>query len=800
MKFSLSWLRDHLDTNVSPEQIGETLTDLGLEIESLVNPKDRLDGLTVGEILGVEKHPNADKLKVCQVKTSDKILNIICGAPNVRIGMKVVVAKPGSFIPGLNITLKNSEIRGIQSDGMMCSEKELEISEEHSGIIELPQDTKIGTPYSKLVDENKVIFEIAVTPNRPDALGVFGIARDLSARGIGNLKTKKTEPIKDNFASELSIELDEGVVEKECPFFVGRYIKNVKNESSPKWLQQRLNSVGLKPISALVDITNYLTFDRGRPLHVFDADKLNGNLRVRKSFAGEEFHALDDKLYKLEEGMTVIVDEKEIVSLGGIIGGLKTSVSEITKNVLLEAAYFDPISVAKTGRKLKINSDARYRFERGVDSSFTIPGSNMATKMILDICGGETSNLIVSGNEPKLNKEVLFNPQKVNDLIGININLDRQKSILVSLGFELQEKQEKILVKVPSWRPDVLGEADLVEEIARISSLANLPSTPLYRESLGIQKPILTRKQSRETAAKRMCASLGYVECVSYSFLDEFSSKKFNSGKDEVLLLNPISSEMTNMRNSILPGLIRIIERNQAKGFFNMALFELGQCFRSNKVGDESSELTAILIGNNHEKNLYNDMRSFDVFDIKRDLNQLLEALGLNFERLKMSREVPDFLHPERSASLFLGNKKVAIFGEISPLLLKDFSIRGRINCFTIFLENIPFSKNKRISRNPLMVPNLQPVERDFSFLVDLKEEYENIRQAIISLKNDLIKEVAIFDIFSGEKEGGSEKKSVSVRVKIQPDNTTLKDHEIDQICKKIIAIVASKVGGRLRE
>ena len=800
MRFSFSWLRDYLETSETPESIGEALTDLGLEIESLINPKTRLIDLTVGEILSFDKHPNADKLKVCRVKTSDNILNIICGAPNVKKGMKVVVAKPGNFIPGLNMTLKKSEIRGVQSDGMMCSEKELEISDEHDGIIELPKWAEVGMSYSSLVDENKIFFEIAITPNRPDALGVFGIARDLAARGLGVLKPAKHETFKEDFVSNLNIELDESVKGKECPFFVGRSIKNVTNAESPQWLKQRLESIGLKPISALVDITNYITFDRGRPLHVFDADKISGDLRVRKSFAGEKFHALDEKIYDLDAGMTVIVDEKEIISLGGIIGGLNSSVSRETKNVLLEAAYFEPISIASTGRKLKINSDARYRFERGIDPSFTIPGNTIATKMILDICGGRASKPIIAGVDPKPNKEVLFNPQKVNNLIGIKINLEDQKSILTSLGFIVDDKKEKIIVKVPSWRPDVHGEADLVEEIARVSSLANLPSAPLYRDTPGVMKPILTRKQSREGVAKRACASLGYVECVSYSFLDEFASKKFNSGKDEVLLSNPISSEMTNMRNSIIPGLIRIIERNQARGSSDMALFELGQCFLSNKVGDESSEISGVLIGNNYSNSLYKNNRAYDVFDVKRDLVELLKAMGLNFEKLKMSRDTPHFLHSGRSAKMSLGNKCIAIYGEISPLFLKDFSIRGRVNCFTVFLENIPFSKNKKISRNPLIINTLQAVERDFSFMVDQRCEYENIKTAIFSIKNELIEKVTIFDIFSGKKELETEKKSLSVRVKIQPKTATLKDHEIDKISKEIISVVGSKVGGLLRE
>lgn len=799
MKFSLSWLKDHLETNCTPNHIGEVLTDMGLEIESLVNPKDLLEGLSVGKIIEIRKHPNADKLNICQVQTSDDDLNIICGATNIKVGMKVVVAKPGSFIPGLNIALKKSNIRGVESFGMMCSEKELNISDEHEGIIELPQETEVGVPYSSIIDENTVTFEIAITPNRPDALSVFGIARDLAARGVGKLKIKDSPKIKETFISTLSIQLDSSVVENECPFFVARHIKNVKNSSSPNWLQKRLKSIGLKPISALVDITNYMTFDKGRPLHVFDADKINGNLRVRKSFSGEEFHALDEIIYKLEEGMTVIVDEKEIVSLAGIIGGLNSSVSELTNNVILESAYFEPISVASTGRKLKINSDARYRFERGVDPSFTIRGSDMATRMILEICGGEASNSIVSGKVPELNREILFNPQKVTNLLGIDIKSEKQISILVSLGFDVRENKGELLVGVPPWRPDVHGQADLVEEIARISSLANLPSTPMYRDTPDILKPVVTIKQSRESMIKRTLASLGYTECLSYSFLDEYVSKTFNDGNEEILLLNPISSEMTNMRNSLLPGLIRVIEKNQAKGTFSMALFELGQCFKSNRVGDEDSELTAILLGNSSDQNLYNDTRPLDIFDIKRDLQHLFKCLGLKIDGFKMHREAPDFFHPQRSASLFLGNKKVAVFGEISPFVLKDFSIKGRVNSFTVFLENLTFPKQKKISKNPLLVENLQAIERDFSFLVNVQEEFGNLRKAILSLKNEMIVGVTIFDTFIGSNLNLSERKSMSIRVKIQPKTVNLNDGEIGAICKEIIDVVSSKVGGTLR-
>ena len=799
MKFSFSWLKDYLETDLSADEVGDILTDTGLEVESLIDPRKRLGQLSVGEILKVEKHPNADKLKVCDVDSGTGILKIVCGAPNVKNGMKVVVAKPGDFIPGLNINLKASKIRDVKSEGMMCSEKELEISDEHDGIIELPSETEVGTLFSELVGDEKIIFEIAITPNRPDALGIYGIARDLSASGIGKLRVSKIPNVEGIFKPHLNINLDQAVSSKECPFFVGRYLRSVQNGESPQWLRNRLISIGLNPISALVDITNYLTFDRARPLHVFDADKLSGGLTVRRSVEGEKFHALDDKIYELNEGMIVITDEKEIVSLGGIIGGMKSAVSDETKNVLLEAAYFDPISIAATGRKLQINSDARYRFERGVDPSFTLSGSHIATKMILDLCGGEASDIIIAGSVPSFEKKIIFDPKKVNQLIGIEVNKARQFEILKSLGFSVKEVENKVEIIVPAWRPDVHGEVDIIEEVARINSLANLPSIPMTRKE-GVLKPLLTDSQSRQNLARRVCTSLGYMECLSYSFIDKKSVERF-SGKStkEIKLINPISSEMTHMRQSLLPGLIKIVEKNQAKGIKSLAIFEQGYCFESNQVGDETYQISAVLSGSKSNFNLYKEIRPFDIFDIKKDLFKLLGYLNLKVDSLKLERDAPEFLHPKRSAKVMLGNKIVAIFGEVSPLIAKNYAIRERINCFTIYLDNIPFPKKKKITRDALILSNLQPIERDFSFLIDEKTEYGAVKKTIISLKNPLIDKINIVDVFQGEVEKEERKKSLSIRVKFQPLEKTLNDSEIEKMCKDIISEVSEKVSGILK-
>ena len=721
------------------------------------------------------------------------------GAPNVKIGMKVVVAKPGDFIPGLNINLKASKIRDVKSEGMMCSERELEISDEHEGIIELPSETAVGTLFSNLVGDEKTVFEIAITPNRPDALAIYGIARDLSASGVGKLRIGETPNIEGSFKTHLTIDLESEVSSKECPFFVGRHFRGVENGESPHWLKKRLISIGLNPISALVDITNYLTFDRGRPLHVFDADKLSGGLTVRKSVKGEKFHALDDKIYELTEGMTVITDEREIVSLGGIIGGMKSAVSDKTKNVLLEAAYFDPVSIASTGRKLQINSDARYRFERGIDPSFTLPGSHIATKMILDSCGGQVSDTIIAGSEPPFKREIIFNPKKVNQLIGIEVNNQRQIEILNSLGFSVKTVGRNFEIIVPAWRPDIYGEVDIIEEVARINSLANLPSIPMARKE-GVLKPLLTDTQSRQNLARRVCASLGYIECLSYSFIDKKSVELFsNNASNEITLINPISSEMTHMRQSLLPGLLKIVEKNHAKGMKNLAIFEQGYCFESNQVGDETYQISAVLLGSKSNFNLYKEIRPFDIFDIKRDLFKLFSYLNLKVDKLKLERDTPEFLHPKRSAKVLLGNKLVAIFGEVNPLTAKNYSIRERINCFTLYLDNIPFPKKKKITRDALIFNNLQPIERDFSFLIDEKTEYGAIKRAILSLKNPLIDKINVVDVFQGEMEREERKKSLSIRVKFQPLEKTLNDAEIEKMCANIISEVGEKVSGMLK-
>ena len=598
MKFTLSWLKDHLDTDASVEEITDALTDLGLEVEEVINPADKLKDFKLGYVTHAEKHPDADKLRVCKVDTDEGELQIICGAPNAREGITVVVCKPGMYIPGLDITIGVGKIRGVESFGMMASERELELSEEHDGIIELPTGN-VGDSFVDWLAENdpaKVdpVIEIAITPNRPDALGVYGIARDLAARGLGTLKTRAFEAIPGDFDSPIKVTIDADTLDG-CPLFAGRVIKGVKNGPSPQWLQDRLKAIGLRPISALVDITNFFTFDQNRPLHVFDAAKVSGDLRVHRAQGGETLKALDEKEYIFGAGQMVISDANGPESIGGIMGGEETGCTEETVDVFLESAFWDHVQIAMAGRALKINSDARYRFERGVDPEYTIEGLHRATQMILDLCGGEPSEVVIAGDVPDHSRAYKLDADRVQSLVGMEIPESDQRQTLTRLGFRLEGN----MAHVPSWRPDVQGEADLVEEVARIASLTKLKGKPLPRLTDGIPKPVMTPQQRRQQMARRTCASLGYNEVVSYSFIDKASAALFGGGEDATMLANPISSEMSHMRPDLLAGLLQAAARNQARGFMDIALFELGPVFHGGEPGEQEIQATGLLIGAN---------------------------------------------------------------------------------------------------------------------------------------------------------------------------------------------------------
>ncbi len=796
MKFTLSWLKKHLETDASVDEICEALTDLGLEVEGVENPLDRLSDFTLGYVKHAEKHPDADKLRVCKVDTDEGELQIICGAPNAREGITVVVAKPGVYVPGLDITIGVGKIRGIESYGMMASEREMELSDEHDGIIELPSG-KVGDRFVDWLAENdpaKVdpVIEIAITPNRPDALGVRGIARDLAARGLGEMKPCEVEIVEPAFKTDMSVSIDADTLDG-CPVFTGRLIKGVKNGPSPQWLQDQLRAIGLRPISFLVDVTNYFTYDQNRPLHVFDADKVAGNLRVHRANGGETIMALDDKEYTMQAGQMVISDDNGPESIAGIMGGLDTGCTEDTVNVFVESAYWDPVQIAYAGRALKIHSDARYRFERGVDPVFTPEGLEHAVRMIVNHAGGEASQLITAGDVPDVARAYRLDAKRVISLVGMDIPESTQRQTLTALGFRL----EGDLAHVPSWRPDVLGEADLVEEVARIASLTKLEGKPLPRPE-GLPKPILTTLQLRQQRAKRTTAKLGYNECVTYSFIDREAAEMFGGGENARMLQNPISNDMSHMRPNLLPGLLRAAARNQARGFADMGLFEVGHAFQGGEPGEQHVQVAGILIGRTGPKDVHGEARDVDVYDVKADAEAVLAAIGAP-TKVQIMRGADAWWHPGRHGKICLGPKKVmGVFGELHPKVLRDMDIKGPAMAFVIYPEQVPEPKKKATTRPALVATDLQAVDRDFAFVVDADVDALTLVNAATGADKALISSVRVFDEFIGGSLGEG-KKSIALTVRLQPVEATLKDADIEAVAAKIVQKVTKATGGVLR-
>lgn len=797
MKFTLSWLKQHLDTTASLAEITAALTDLGLEVEDVSDPIARLADFTIGKVIKAEKHPDADKLKVCQVETANGPSQIICGAPNARAGITVVIASPGTYVPGIDTTIGVGKIRGIESFGMMCSEREMELSDEHDGIIELPSG-EVGQSFTDWLaahDPAKVdpVIEIAITPNRPDALGVRGVARDLAARGLGVLKSCHVDPVPAGFASDLTVSIDDDTRDG-CPVFCGRLIRGVKNGPSPAWLQAQLRAIGLRPISFLVDVTNWFTYDLNRPLHVFDADKIKGNLRVHRAQGGETITTLDDKTYELLTGQMVISDDQGPESIAGVMGGAASGCSDETVNVFVESAYWDPVQIAYTGRALKINSDARYRFERGVDPAFTPEGLEHAVRMIVDHAGGEASAVIMAGEVPDTTRAYRLDTDRVVSLVGMEIPAATQRATLAALGFTLQGD----MAQVPSWRPDVQGEADLVEEVARIASLTKLQGKALPRQTAGVPKPILTASQARQQAARRMVAALGYHECVTYSFIDAASATLFGGGDDATRLENPISSEMSHMRPGLLPGLLRAAARNQARGFADIALFEVGAGFHGGEPGEEHMQVSGLLIGRSGPKDVHGEARAVDVFDVKADAEAVLAAIGAPL-KVQILRDGDPWWHPGRHGKICLGPKKVlGVFGELHPKTLHAMDVKGPAMAFTIWPDQVPQPKNKTATRPALEATDLQAVERDFAFVVDTDVAALTLVNAAAGADKALIADVRVFDEFIGGSLGEG-KKSLAVTVRLQPKEATLTDAEIETISARIVEKVAKATGGVLR-
>ena len=794
MKFTLSWLKEHLDTTATLDQIAEALTDLGLEVEEVRDPAAKLKAFTLARVLHAEQHPDADRLRVCRVLTDEGEKQIVCGAPNAREGITVVLAKPGDYVPGIDTTLGVGRIRGVESHGMMASERELELSDEHNGIIELPSG-EVGQRFvdwlaANAPDKVDPMIHIKITPNRPDALGVHGIARDLAARGLGVLKPVTETAVPGRFASPVAVTIDPAIAGK-APYFAGRVIRGVRNGPSPDWLQQRLRAIGLRPINALVDITNLFTYDMNRPLHVFDLEKISGDLNVRPAAAGEEILALDGKTYALPRGTMVIADDNGPESIAGIMGGERSGCSEETTGVFLESAYWDPVAIAATGRALKINSDARYRFERGVDPAFTRPGLERATQMILDLCGGEPSDVVEAGAVPDTARAYRLDTDRTASLVGLDIPADVQRATLAALGFRM----EGDMAHVPSWRPDVLGEADLVEEIARIASLTKLQGQPLPRPRPGVPKPVLTPLQVREKAARRQAAALGYNECVTYSFIDRALADLFGGGADAVRVENPISSEMTHLRPDLLPGLLSAAARNQARGFADLALFELGPVFAGGDAGEQATQLSGLMIGNTAPRDPFGSRRKVDLYDAKADAEAVLAILGAP-AKVQVNRKLDPWWHPGRAGNIALGPNVLATFGELHPRILRALDVKGPAVAFTVRIANVPFPKTRTATRPALVLPELQAVERDFAFVVDPQVEALTLVNAAAGADKGLIDSVTVFDQFTG-LEGG--RKSIAITARLQPRDKTLTDADIEAVSQKIIDKVRKATGGTLR-
>jgi phenylalanyl-tRNA synthetase beta chain len=800
MKFTHSWLKDYLDTDASAEAIADALTNVGLELEELSNPAKALEPFVIADVIEARQHPNADRLRVCLVSTgSGAPVQVVCGAPNARTGMKGVFAPVGTHIPGTGIDLKPGTIRGEASNGMLLSERELGLSNEHEGIVDLPADAPVGASYARWVGLDDPVIDVGVTPNRPDALGVYGIARDLAAKGVGKLKPIDAPIIAGKFRSPIAVELRFSDPEnRPCPLFVGRYFRGVKNRPSPAWMQRRLRAIGLRPISALVDITNYVTHSYGRPLHVFDAAKVKGTIHARFARDGESLRALDGKTYTLDSSMTVIADDNGPEGIAGIIGGEETGCTTETTDVFLEAAYFDPIRTATTGRKLGINSDARYRFERGVDPAFVQTGAEIGTRMILDLCGGETSELVVAGEPPLRNLSVPLRLDRVKTLAGVDIPEEEQVAILTALGFTVAGAGDDVVADVPSWRPDVNGEADLDEEIVRIYGLDKVAHVPMPRLQ-SVTGRSIDASQRRRFLAARTLAARGMNEAMTWSFLPNAQAELFGGGEHLLSLANPISTELSDMRPSLLVNLIAAAARNMARGHDDLALFEVGQIYRGDRPEDEHQNASGIRRGMSGARHWSKERRPVDVFDAKADALACLSVVGAPIDRLQTVAEGAAWYHPGRVGSLMLGPKnRLAMFGEIHPRVLNAMNVEGPLVGFEVDLGAVPLPKSTRTARPALEASQFQAVRRDFAFVVPAEVPADKLIRAARAADNALIESVSVFDVFTGGAIGAG-RKSVALEVTLQPPDRTLTEDEIEKVSAAIVAAVRSATGGELR-
>lgn len=804
MKFTLSWLKEHLDTDASLEAIVDKLTMIGLEVERVEDKAKLLAPFTIAHVIEAKQHPNADRLRVCVVDTgAGEPVQVVCGAPNARTGMKSVFSAPGTFIPGKNMTLGVGTIRGVESRGMLCSPAELGVSDDHEGIFDLPDDAPVGQRYAEWAKLDDPVIEINLTTNRPDCTGVDGIARDLVAADLGKPKDRAIKPVKGEFPCPVGVRLDFGDTPSLCPAFALRLVRGVKNGPSPEWLQQRLMAIGLRPINALVDITNFMTFDRGRPLHVFDAAKVRGNLVVRRARRGETLLALDGRSYELDETMCIIADEKGVESLSGIMGGEETGCSESTTEVLIESALWDEFTTAQTGRKLGINSDARYRFERGVDPAFTVPGLELATRMVLDFCGGTPSDVVLAGDPVAADRVIDFPANEVKRLTGLTVSQTEMRRVLGHLGFFVTGQGETLKVAPPSWRPDVHGKADVVEEVVRIIGVDRVPSTPFDRGEAP-RKPVLTTTQVRTRKAKRALAARGFVEAVTWSFVSQAQAAMFGGGGPELALANPIASDLSDMRPSLIPGLVTSVQRNADRGFINAALFEVGQIFKGDRPEDQVTAATGLRKGlarsNGIGRHWSNGSGPADVFDIKADVLTVLAAAGAPMQAVQVVPGGPAWFHPGRSGTLQIGPQNVlGHFGELHPRILKALDAEGPIVAFEIILERVPEAKVKATRAKPVLeLSPFQPIERDFAFIVDRATKASDLVRAAQNADKKLVTGATVFDVYEGKGiEPG--KKSIAIAVTLQPREKTMTDEEIEAVAAKIVTEVGKRTGGVLR-
>ena len=781
MKFTKDWLKDHLKTKKTEAQIIEKLNSTGLEVENVEPVKNELSDFVIAKIIKAEKHPNADRLKLCHVDIGKKeLVKVVCGGPNAKDDMLTIYAPPGSIIPKNKMKLEISKIRGETSFGMLCSESELNLSNESEGIIELNQKykSKLGKSYFNNNSEN--VIELSITPNRPDCLGIRGIARDLSASGYGKLINNTNIKIKKNGKQTLKVKIEKNK-NQACTIFGSCLIKNIKNQESPDWLKKRIHSLGLRPISAVVDITNYVMFDLNRPLHAYDVDKINKEIIVRNSKKEENFTALDNKNYILDEGMCVISDQTGVLGLGGIIGGTRSGTEFDTKNILLESAYFDPEITRKTANKLQLESDAKFRFERGIDPKSIQIGLEKASDMIVKICGGEVSKFDIQSTKKIEIKKILFKPSLASKTIGITINTNEIIKILENLGFKIKKKRKDLIVEIPSWRPDIFGQIDLVEEIIRIKGFDKIQSVEPEKKRL---KPTLDLLQRHFHLAQRSVASKGYLETITWSFADAKNNNNFRENIEEVKIINPISSDLNVLRSSLYPNLIFFLKKNIDRGFENQSLFEIGPLF----IGKKPGEQTTIICGVRKENEL-------NIYDIKKDVVQTLVELGIDKDETKISIKTPSYYHPGRSGSIMLKNtqKLIAYFGQVHPKIVDN------TYGFEIFLENlVKYKSQKKKNKPTITFSDYQKSERDFAFVVQKDLQAQDLLEIISNVDKLLVKNVKIFDVYEGENIP-KDKKSIALKVTIQSDFKTLNEKDLNEISEKIISNVEEKANAKLR-